>query len=141
MPAPEWAAAVLIVAIAVVAQAGTGAGFGIIAAPLLLIVSPELVPGPLLVLTVVVMLGVTWQNRTGLRHFDLGDALLGAVPAAAGSLWILPLLNTQLSSMVIGSLVVASVAAGLAGWKVRHSRGTLLASRSEEHTSNSSHWE
>lgn len=127
MPAPEWAAAVLIVAIAVVAQAGTGAGFGIIAAPLLLIVSPELVPGPLLVLTVVVMLGVTWQNRTGLRHFDLGDALLGAVPAAAGSLWILPLLNTQLSSMVIGSLVVASVAAGLAGWKVRHSRGTLLA--------------
>lgn len=127
MPGPELAAALLIVAIAVVAQAGTGSGFGIIAAPLLLIVNPDLVPGPLLLITLVVMLVVTWQNRTGLRHFDLGYALLGAVPGAAGGLWILPLLDTKLSTIIVGSLVVASVVAGLSGWKVHQSRGALWA--------------
>jgi hypothetical protein len=125
MTGPELAVSLLIVIAAVVAQAATGSGFGIIAAPLLLMVDPELVPGPLLLITLIVMLVVTWQNRAGLRRFDLGYAMLGALPAAVGSLWILPLLDAQLSDIVVGSLVVVSVAAGLAGWRVRQG-GTAL---------------
>lgn len=125
MPGPELAVSLLIVIAAVVAQAATGSGFGIIAAPLLFLVSPELIPGPLLLITLIVMLVVTWQNRAGLRRFDLGWAIVGAVPAAVGSLWILPLLDPRLSAIIVGSLVVVSVAAGLAGWQVRQSGPAL----------------
>ncbi|GII99801.1 hypothetical protein CLV28_1067 [Sediminihabitans luteus] len=122
------AAATLVVAVAALAQSATGSGFSVIAAPLLLVIDPVLVPGPLLLLTLVVMASVVWRERAGLRHVDLGWAAVGAVPAAIGATWLVPVLDERTTALVLGLFVTVSVVAGLAGWSVRQNRATLTVS-------------
>ncbi|MBO1268884.1 sulfite exporter TauE/SafE family protein [Arthrobacter cavernae] len=126
MTTTELIIAALIVAVAVVAQACTGSGFGIVSAPLLLIISPHLVPGPLLLVSVVVMLFVTWQNRRGLRHVDLKLAVAGCLPGALAGLCVLPLLNGKWTGMIVGGLVMASVLTGLTGFHIPQNRWSLF---------------
>ncbi|WP_185261785.1 sulfite exporter TauE/SafE family protein [Pseudarthrobacter sp. NBSH8] len=128
MTTTELIIAALIVAVAVVAQAGTGSGFGIVSSPLLLIISPHLVPGPLLLVSVVVMLFVSWQNRRGLRHVDLKLAIAGCLPGAVAGLCVLPLLNGKWTGMIVGGLVVASVLTGLTGFRIPQNRLSLFIS-------------
>lgn len=126
MTPTELVLAALVVAVAVVAQAGTGSGFGIVSSPLLLIISPQLVPGPLLLVSVVVMLFVSWQNRSGLRQVDLKLAVAGCLPGAAAGLSVLPLLNGKWTGMIVGGLVVASVLTGLRGFRIPQNRSSLF---------------
>ncbi|WP_211878858.1 sulfite exporter TauE/SafE family protein [Pseudarthrobacter albicanus] len=126
MTTTELIISAFVVAIAVVAQAGTGSGFGIVASPLLLMISPRLVPGPLLLISVVVMLFVTWQNRRGLRHLDLKSAIAGCLPGAFAGLFVLPLLDGKWTGMIIGGLVVASVLAALTRFRAPQSRFSLF---------------
>ncbi|MBT2594688.1 sulfite exporter TauE/SafE family protein [Arthrobacter sp. ISL-72] len=127
MSPAELIISALIIAVAVVAQASTGSGFGIVASPLLLMLSPHLVPGPLLLVSCVVMAFVTWQNRKGLRHLDLKSALGGCLPGALAGLWVLPLLNGKWTGVIVGGLVVASVLAGLARFQIPQNRISLIA--------------
>lgn len=108
-------------------QFATGSGFGILGGPLLLLISPTLVPGPLLLLTLVVMAAVVWTERRGLKHVDLAWAAIGAVPAAVGALWLVRVMDEQVTELVVGVAIAAGVIAGLAGWQVRQTRATLLA--------------
>lgn len=69
--------------LAAVVQAVTGAGFGLIAAPLVMLTASHLVPGPLLVVTVLLMaVAVVVGTRSGGRLGRQDAALL--VPAAVG---------------------------------------------------------
>lgn len=69
--------------LAAAVQAITGAGFGLVAAPVVLLLAPALVPGPLLVVTVALMsLAVVTGYRSGGR-LGREDARL-LVPASAG---------------------------------------------------------
>lgn len=104
--------------LAAAVQAVTGAGFGLIAAPLVMLLAPALVPGPLLVVTVVLMgLAVAAGYRTGGR-LTRSDARL-LVPASAGilagALAMLPALDwvgehTTLVNVIVGAGVLTAVA-------------------------------
>ncbi|MEU2198791.1 sulfite exporter TauE/SafE family protein [Isoptericola sp. NPDC019482] len=107
-------------------QFATGSGFGVLGGPLLLLIDPRLVPGPLLLLTLVVMLAVVWTERRGLRHLDLGWAAVGAVPAAVGALWLARLMDQRVTEVVVGLVIAAGAVAGLAGWRVPQGRTTLI---------------
>lgn len=118
------AAVVTMVAAAV--QGVTGTGFGLVAAPALLLVAPRLVPGPLLALTVVVMALVVARDRAGLRPVDLAGALAGCLPGTAVGAALVVLVPARALEAAIGVAVVAGVAAALIGWRLPQSRGVLL---------------
>ncbi|MGF0118582.1 TSUP family transporter [Promicromonospora sp. Marseille-Q5078] len=118
--------ALAAVTVSTFVQFATGSGFGVLGGPLLLLIDPRLVPGPLLLLTLVVMLAVVWSERRGLRHLDLGWAAVGAVPAAVGALWLVDLMDQRVTEVVVGLVIAVGAVAGLAGWTVRQGRATLL---------------
>lgn len=118
-------AALAVVAVATFLQFTIGSGFGIVGVPLLLLVDPALVPGPMLLLTVVVMAGVLWRERLGLRHLDLGVATVAAVPAAVGAVWLTHRMNEQVTSAVVGVAVAVGLVANLRGRAVPQNRVTL----------------
>ncbi|WP_029251722.1 sulfite exporter TauE/SafE family protein [Paraoerskovia marina] len=126
LAASTVALALAAVTLSTFIQFATGSGFGILGGPLLLMIDPGLVPGPLLLLTVVVMLAVVWTERRGLRHVDLGWAALGAVPAGIGALWLVRLMDERVTEIVVGVAIAVGVIAGLAGWKVRQTRPALV---------------
>lgn len=123
-------AATLAVTLASAVQAVTGSGFGLVAAPLLLLVDQQWVPGPLLAVTLVMMGLAMWQDREGLRGPgrrmpDLGlPALSGAVGAAA-AVPLVALVATAWLAPAVGALVVIVAGGTLLGLRVSDSRLAL----------------
>ncbi|MFT4083438.1 MAG: TSUP family transporter [Nocardioides sp.] len=115
----------LVIAAAVVTQAATGSGFGVVASPLLVLLDHHFVPGPLLCVTMIVMLGIVRRERRALALTRLSWALVAAVPAAVGGLLLVPKLTGRATSFLIGLFVVVSVAASMLGWQVRAGRAQL----------------
>lgn len=114
------------IALAAAIQAISGAGFGLLAAPLLLGLAPSLVPGPLLLVTPVLMALTLWQDRRGLHRPDM------VIPSAAGGLGalaavpVLPLIDGAWLPPLVGAGVVAVAGAALLGLRIPGSPTSLV---------------
>lgn len=108
---PELLIAAAIVTMAAsFLQASVGYGFGLVAAPLLVIVDIRLVPVPLILASLVTMFQVALQNRAALNLLAIRPLLVGML---AGSP-IGALLLLALSSEAFIYLVIGVVSIGLA---------------------------
>jgi uncharacterized protein len=115
----------LISAVAAVAQTATGSGYGVLAAPLLLLVAPEAVPGPLLVSTLVVMATVVAAHRHALAPRDLLPTAVSAVPGIGVGLvaqWTLP---AAVNLLLVGGVVLVGVVASVSGARVPQTSAAL----------------
>ena len=109
-------------------QASIGFGMGMLAAPIVAIVDPGLIPGTLIMLATMVTLLVVLQEH---QHIDLagtGWALAGRVPGTiAGALLLMALPEKALALMLAG-VVLAGVVLTTVGWMpVPHRRNLVLA--------------
>lgn len=121
----------LIVAAAVTAasclQASIGFGIGMVAAPVVALVDPALVPGTIIMLATVVTLLITILDRTHLDPAGTGWALLGRLPGAALGALLVAALPYRVLALLIAGTVLAGVAVTAAGWRPRPRRLTLLS--------------
>ncbi len=120
----------LVVALAVVLasalQASIGFGMGMLAAPVVALVDPGLLPGTLILLATLVTVLVVLTER---QHIDLsgtGWAMAGRVPGTvAGALLVATLpdrgLSLLLASVVLGGVLLTSL-----GWRPQPVRSTLV---------------
>lgn len=114
----DWlplAAAMAAILLAGVIQASTGIGFGLVAAPVLLLVDPRLVPGSVIFLgTLVTLLAavreVRWINLKGLVA-GLSGRIPGAILAGAIVAAVSPAVFQALFGLLVLSAVVLSIAA------------------------------
>jgi uncharacterized membrane protein YfcA len=116
----------LIVGVGALLQSSTGFGFALFAAPLLALLDPHLVPGPILILTLFLTIGVLVRDW---RHIDwpgLGWISAGRLPAtlvAALMATVVP--KTQLS-VVFAVFVLCGVAVSLTGKRFRPNPAALV---------------
>ncbi|MGH3946906.1 MAG: TSUP family transporter [Pseudonocardiaceae bacterium] len=127
MPAVILAAG-LVVALGALVQGAVGYGMALVAAPLLALVDPALVPVPLILLaTVHSVLAVI---RDG-RHADwpgIGWAMLGRLPGTGLGVLAVVMLSQRVFSLVVGLCVLACVVLSLLAWRPRpRPRALLLA--------------
>lgn len=118
----------LAVALGALVQGAVGYGMALVAAPLLALVDPALVPVPL------VLLGAGHSVLTVLRegrHVDwagVGWAMLGRLPGTGLGVLAVVALAQQVFSLVIGACVLAFVLLSLLTWRPRpRPRSLLLA--------------
>ncbi|MGW0664008.1 TSUP family transporter [Streptodolium elevatio] len=114
----ELALAVGAVAAAAVVQGGTGAGFGLISAPLLALIDRSFVPGPVLALTVVVCGVGAWREREALVVRDLRGAAVASVPGMVVGVWALSALDATPIALVTGVVIGAAVIAAWCGLRI-----------------------
>ena len=107
-----------IVLLAALAQATTGVGFGVMAGPLVMLVVPGFVPGPLLVVTIVVMALVVWRDRQALDARRLRGPLLASVPGAVVGTWVLGATDERTLRLVVAGAVLVTVGAVATGWRL-----------------------
>ena len=84
----------VIVAAGAALQASVGIGFGVLSAPLLAILAPELVPGPVLLLSLLLAAMTTTREFRSVHVGELGLAFTGRIAGtlAAGAVIVaLPL--------------------------------------------------
>lgn len=129
LSSPWLALAILtIVFVAAVVQVSLGMGFGLMAAPLLALLSPELVPTPTLILGLVTSGWGAWRERHRVNWHEVGIGVPGriiGVVAGAGILALIPGQDGFL--LVFGAMVGIAVVLSIAGWRLALSWRSLLA--------------
>lgn len=119
-------AAGLVVALGALVQGAVGYGMALVAAPLLTLVEPALVPVPLILLTSAhaVLLAVRdW------RHADwtgIGWAMLGRLPGTGLGALAVVALSERVFTLLVGLGVLGCVVLSLLSWRPRPRPGALL---------------
>ncbi|MQA96386.1 MAG: TSUP family transporter [Streptosporangiales bacterium] len=117
----------LAVLVGAVVQSGVGLGVGLVAAPVVTMLDPTLMPGCVLVTTLTLPI-FTLSREAG--HADWGGlkwALGGRVFGTMAGVWVVASAPKNLLGLIVGGMVLAAVA--LTAWKVRIARNprTLIA--------------
>ncbi len=115
---PILAAAVLALVAAGAVQGAIGFGFNMLAAPVLAVLDARFVPGPMLLLAMLVCVGGAWREIDALDRRGLGYALTGRLMAAMPAVLCLGLLSAATFSLVFGIIVLLAVAASVWGPKL-----------------------
>lgn len=121
------ALAALITLAAAVVQASVGIGFGMIAAPLLFLLSPDFVPGTVIALGALVTGVTAWRDGGSINRPAAATALAGRLPGALMAGWLVSALPVDLFAELFGLLILAAAALNLAGLRMRPTRGVVFA--------------
>jgi hypothetical protein len=104
----------LAVLFAAFVQGATGVGFALIAAPVIGIVRPDLLPVCVLVLMLPLNLYVLWRERSAVDRIGAGWISGGRVVGTAGGLWVLAALSATQLALFVGISTIAAALVTLA---------------------------
>jgi uncharacterized protein len=108
-------------------QGSVGFGFALLAGPPLLAVDARLVPGPLVVLSLVLNLALVHRERRALDLRSVRWAIVGGLPGAALGAMAVAVLSPRALTVTFALLVLAAVAVAATGHHVAPTSRTLLA--------------
>jgi len=116
----ELIAACAIVMAGAILQGSVGFGLGMLAAPLLVLIDPSLVPAPLLLAALALTLLVAFSERASIDLKGIGWALIGRVPGTFIGAATLAVASQDATTVLVG--IIVFVAIGLIGSGVNLSR-------------------
>ena len=124
------AAEYLILAVTLFAAAGLqgaiGFGAGLVAAPVVGILAPELLPAFIICLGALIGLMVTIRERASLDLKGAGWALAGRIPGSLLGTWLVVVLPLTALTWAVALSVLAGVAASFLGWTPVPTRKALV---------------
>ena len=123
----EIAAAAGIVGVGAALQGAVGFGYAIVAAPLLLLIDPRLVPGPLVFAALVLVVLTVLRDWRGADLTGVGWILVGRLPGTAAGAAVLSAIPASLLPLPLGALVLVAVGVSASGLRVRPTRGALVS--------------
>lgn len=107
-------------------QASIGFGMGMLAAPVVAIVDPGLIPGTLIMLATLVTLMVVIRERTAIDVSGTGWALLGRVPGTVAGALLLAAIPERALAILIAAVVLGGVLITSLGWVPELRRRNLV---------------
>lgn len=118
--------AAVVVALSAAVQGAIGFGLNLLAVPVLLLIDPSLVPGPMLVAGLALSLLVAGREA-GAMDRGLGWAVLGLCPGTVLGLLLLVWVPMAALKVLLGLLVLAAVGLSALRWSPRRNKPALLA--------------
>ncbi|MFC7675055.1 sulfite exporter TauE/SafE family protein [Mycolicibacterium sp. GCM10028919] len=107
-------------------QASIGFGMGMLAAPVVALVEPSLIPGTLIMLASLVTLMVVIRERTAIDVRGTGWALVGRVPGTVAGALLLAAMPERALALAIAGVVLAGVLVTSLGWAPAPRRRNLV---------------
>lgn len=112
-------------------QGSIGFGLGFVGAPLLMLISPTLIPGPLLLNAVVLTVMLTHRERHSVVFSEIKWAVAGRLAGVSVAAAVVASISTDGLALILGVLVLLLVGLSLSGlhfepnWKSLIVAGTL----------------
>ncbi|HET7715041.1 MAG TPA: sulfite exporter TauE/SafE family protein [Bauldia sp.] len=103
-----------------------GIGFAMVSAPISVLLFPELVPGPLLVLGTGLALLGAWRDFRSINWRSFGIVMAGRVFGTIAGAAVLSVLSATLFSVVFALLILIGVVLSVSGWKVHPTDPNLV---------------
>ncbi len=107
----------LAVLVGSIVQGASGLGLGMVAAPVLILIDPRFVPGPLLMLSFAVSSMMVWREYRRVDLRGLCFALTGRIPGNLLAGMTIAMVPQSVYGIVFGTLVLAAVALTSSGLK------------------------
>ena len=109
-------------------QASIGFGIGMLAAPIVALVDPALIPGTLIMVATLVTLMVVVREREDIDLHGTGWALVGRIPGTIAGALLLAMLPERGLAILLAVVVLSGVALTSFGWiPVPRRRNVVLA--------------
>lgn len=121
-----FAVACGVVVVGATVRGALGFGLGLIAAPVLALLDPDLVPAPLLMLALLLTIVVAFRERGALDWRGLKWAFLGRVPGSALGTVAIVWLPEQWMLVLFSLMILTGVVLSTAGWTLTPTSGTLF---------------
>ena len=115
-----------VVALGSIVQGAVGFGLGMLGAPLLLLIDPRLVPGPLLCAAGVLIVLLTRREWRGIRFGDLVWSIPGRIAGTAAAVIFLGVIPPDRLAVALGIMVLLAVGVSATGIEVPLSRRAFL---------------
>lgn len=109
LTAPEWLAATIVVLIGAVVQGSLGFGVALVAAPLLFLIEPSLVPGSMIVAGLGVAFLVYGRDHSAVDHDEIARVLPGMAIGVVLAGVVLRLVSRDVLGLLFGGLVLLAV--------------------------------
>lgn len=122
-----WLAAVSIIATGAAIQGSVGFGLGVFGAPILALIDPRLVPGPLLLDALLLTVLVAVREWKHVRLADLGWSVPGRLLGTGLAVWILTAIPAEWFQVAMGAFMLLAVALTWLGPRLPLNPRTLLA--------------
>jgi uncharacterized membrane protein YfcA len=103
-----------------------GFGLGLLGAPLLVILDPSLVPGPLLATALLLSILVAFREHRAIDLRGVGWALVGRVPGTLLGALVVAVVPRQQTSLLVGAMVLVAVGMFATGTRVARTRRSLF---------------
>ena len=126
MTVPLFLTITAIMAVGAAVQGAVGFGLGLFSVPLLLLIAPWFVPGPVLASSIVLTLLLTHHNWRAITWRHLTWALGGRVVGIGCAVVLLSLASENTLALWSGALVLVAVALSASGLHVAVTRRSLL---------------
>ena len=107
-------------------QGVLGFGAGLFSVPILALVAPEFVPGPILMLNPVLCALVAWREHGSIDRKTLRWALVGRVPGVLLGVWALTAVSEDGLGLLFGILLLAGVGLKISGLHAPRTPWTLM---------------
>lgn len=122
----EIIAVIVVMALGSLIQASVGFGLSLAAAPLLILINPLLVPGPLLGAALILTIMVSYRDRQGIEVAGAGSLMAGRAVGTVPGVLLIALLPLDGMRLVMGVLILAAAGMSVVGFRIRQKATTLF---------------
>ncbi len=126
LTAAEMLVAAVVVAAGAVLQGTIGFGLALVAAPVLVLLEPRFVPGPLILAGFPFMLLLGWRERGEIEYRSIGVPLAGQLAGILAALVVLDHSDVRTVSRLIAWVVLLGVVLSVWGLNLGSSRWSFL---------------
>ncbi len=115
-----------VVAIGATVQASVGFGLALISTPLLVLIDPRLVPGPMIFASMLLVVLTAWRERDSMDLAGIGWGVAGRLPGVVAASLIVASVSEDQLSRAIAIMVLLGVALSIGGPRLRPQPVTLM---------------
>lgn len=123
---PELFIAMLLIFIGAFIQSATGFGLAVVASPLLIMLSPEYIPGPIMIVGLFLALINALKYRATISLGGLKHAIVGRIPGSLLGGGLLYYIDVAQLSLLLGIVVLMAVAISILPIKLHPTPNRLL---------------
>ncbi|PRX92397.1 sulfite exporter TauE/SafE family protein [Allonocardiopsis opalescens] len=108
-------------------QSSVGLGVGLIAAPVLTLLAPELMPGAMLIVTFSLPLLTTGREMAHIDWRGIRWAFAGRIAGTVAGVWVVAMVSRTLLDLLVAGVILTAVILSVTAPSIRRSPATLVA--------------
>lgn len=109
----------VIVTMGAMLQGSLGFGLGPLAVPLLLLIDPGFIPGPMLLVSIFLTFSVFRRERSDFHKEGFAWVIVGRIVGSAAGAGLLIIIPNENLNLFYGSLIILAVILSVSGWHLR----------------------